>query len=288
MDLICVNCGALLAESYNACTACGTSREASLPPGSASVGSATAILKAAPVVVPQQRMAPPAPAHGDPRAAYQQAPAYAVAPDQSSTGRPRIGAVDITLTLVSVALAFGLGWLVHGDVDSIQSWMVLRSVFGIDLPSTFSGHDVLVMLVTFSPLALAALVAPISRVPATGTLVAAAGFAAVAINGNGPRVLGLSPEFDLARDWVIVVALAGFVVADLILVFSERGTLAGLLTGAFTGVITAGFTTLYIQRINDLAIFDEAWLVVLILVVPTLFLLVAGLLGGALGGLRRR
>lgn len=290
MDLICVNCGALIGEGDPACAGCGLERAASLPPGSAASGSATVVLRAAPVLVPQQRAAPqPAQPYVGPSAGLpQQRAAYSAVPDDTSRASRSVGALDVALTLVSVALAFGLGWLVHSDLDSLQDWFVLRSVVGIDPPSSFSGHDVLVMLLTFSPLALAVLVAPISRIPGTGVLVAAASFVAVAINGNGPRVLGFTSQFDLDRDWVIGIALAGLAVADLILVFAERGALTGLLTGAFTGVVGAGFVTLYVQRVDALALFEEAWVVVLLLVVPTLFLLVAGLVGGALGGLRRR
>lgn len=282
MDLTCVNCGALIADQDAACAACGIPRDASLPPGSRSAGPTTAVLRA-PLVIPTQRQwvePPRAPAYVGRRSAAHLQPGPAA--------KSPIGVSDVAVTLISVAVAFGLGWLVHGDLNGVQHWMLLRSVFGIDQPWELNGHDVLVMLVTFSPLAVAVLAASISRVPGTGVLVAAASFAALAIDGNGPRVIGHAPEFDLNRDWVVVVVLAGFAVADVILAFAGREALTGLLVGALTGIVSAGFVVLYVQRIDSLQIFDEAWLIVVLVVVPTLLLLVAGLVGGAIGGLRRR
>lgn len=285
MDLFCVNCGALITSQVAACTGCGTSRDASLPPGNRAAGAPTTILRAP--LIPVQRQPtelPPLPVYS----AQQVQPVAARTADREPVGGASVGVADVAITLIAAVVAFGLGWLVHGDVESIRSWMVLRSVFGIDPATELSGHDVLVMLVTFSPLALAVLVASISRVRGTGLLVACAAFAALMIDGNGPRMIALAPEFELNRDWVVVVVLAGFAVADLIVAFADRGPMAGLLAGALTGVLTAGAVTLYVDRLNSLAIFEEAWLVVVILVVPTLALLVAGLVGGAIGGLRRR
>lgn len=289
MTLRCSNCGAELADDVF-CPACGTARSVSLPPGGVhGLKSVELVQRPEPASVSERAERQPEFEH--PQAAISEyvdsvradlvGKAGARTPGHRDTERrPKVGRSDVLITLVAAAVAAGLGWLVHADVENVGELLLLRSVLGIDPPTEYNGHDLLAVLITFSPFLVAALAAASSRVPGTGVGVAAASFAVLAVDADGPRVVAPSPDFDLNRDGVIVIVLGGFVFADLLLALTGRAEASGLLAGAVAGVGVSLYVAAYLQRLDELAILQDAWIWVLVLVVPAAAVTLAGLAGG--------
>ncbi|WP_209717488.1 hypothetical protein [Marmoricola sp. OAE513] len=187
--------------------------------------------------------------------------------------RPPFGAFDIVLTLLGGAVAFALAYLVHADIDRIQTWLNGGTCCEYTL------RNLAAVLAYAAPLAVAALAAAWSRIPATGFFVALLAELPYVLFGN----------FDTELNWTIVFTLGGFVLADLILLRARRSVGIGLLVGLVAGAGRAAEAAVDANR-QDLwtLLGNNTWLSAKQLVIPAVVILVAGIAGGVAAALRRR